>query len=91
MNSILEEMWYGNIYPNAEPKQNTKEVRELMGYIADHHDNLYKTLDEKQKEILEKLDDCSAELADMSEREIFTYAFRLGARIAIEVMSFDVD
>jgi hypothetical protein len=91
MRSIIEEIWYGNISPDTQFREPTKEAKELMGYIADHHDNLYKTLDEKQKEILEKLDDCSAELADMSEREIFSYAFRLGARIAIEVMSFDVD
>lgn len=44
-----------------------------------------------QKEILEKFDDCYAELADINEREIFAYAFRLGARIAIEVMSFDAE
>ena len=90
MKSILEEMWYGNIYPNAEPKQNTKEVRELMKYVADHHDSLYSTLTEKQREILEKFDDCYAELTSINEREIFVNAFCLGARIAIEVMSFGV-
>ena len=59
----------------------------IMGYIADHHDNLLATLTDKQKEILEKFDDCYAELTDINEREIFVYAFRLGARIAIEVFS----
>ena len=40
-----------------------------------------------RKEVLEKFDDCYAELTDINEREIFVYAFRLGARIAIEVLS----
>ena len=62
-----------------------------MGYIAVHHDNLQDTLAEKQKETLEKLDGCYAESADINEREIFVYAFRLGARIDIEVMSFGVE
>ena len=57
-----------------------------MGYIADHHESLSKTLSEEQKEILEKFDDCYNELTDINEREIFVYAFRLGARIAIEVL-----
>ena len=57
-----------------------------MGYIADHHDALLKELTDKQKEILEKFDDCYNELTDINEREIFVYAFRLGARIAIEVL-----
>ncbi len=91
MRSILEELWYGNVFPNIECRKSTQEARVLMGYIADHHDNLQATLTDKQKEILEKFDDCYLELTDINEREIFIYAFRLGARIAIEVMSFDVE
>ena len=91
MRSILEELWYGNICPNTECGERTKEAKELMGYIADHHDSLQATLTDKQKEILEKFDDCYAELTDLNEREIFVYAFRLGARIAIEVMSGDAE
>ena len=91
MRSILEELWYGNVCPNAGCREVRKEVKELMGYIADHHDNLQATLTDKQKEILEKFDDCYAELTDINEREIFVYAFRLGARIAIEVMNFSIE
>jgi hypothetical protein len=40
----------------------------------------------EKKELLEKFDDCYSELTDINEREIFVYAFRLGARIAIEVL-----
>ena len=91
MRSILEELWYGNVCPNGGCREATKEAKELMGYIADHHDNLRATLTEEQKEILEKFDDCYAELTDLNEREIFVYAFRLGARIAIEVMRGDAE
>ena len=89
MRSILEELFYGNICPNTDCRSNDKEVKELMGYIADHHDNLNKTLSDKQKELLEKFDDCYAELTDINERERFVYAFQLGARVAIEVLSPD--
>lgn len=58
-----------------------------MGYIASHHENLEATLDEKQKDILQRFDDCWSELSEINEREIFTYAFRLGARIMLEVLS----
>ena len=87
MKSVLEELFYGNLCPNTDCRSQEKEVKELMGYIADHHDNLQATLTDKQKEVLEKFDDCYAELTDINEREIFVYAFRLGARIAIEVLS----
>ena len=86
MRSILEELFYGNVCPNTDCRNQEKETKELMGYLADHHDALLKELTDKQKEILEKFDDCYNELTDINEREIFVYAFRLGARIAIEVL-----
>ena len=91
MSSMIEELWYGNVCPNIGCREATKEAKELMGYIADHHDNLQATLTDEQKEILEKFDNCYAELTNINEREIFVYAFRLGARIAIEVMNFSIE
>ena len=86
MRSILVELFYGNVCPNTDCRNTDKETKELMGYVADHHDTLLKELTDKQKETLEKFDDCYNELTDINEREIFVYAFRLGARIAIEVL-----
>ena len=87
MRSILEELFYGNICPNTDCRGHDKETKQLMGYIADHHDNLLSTLNDQQKELLEKFDDCYNELTDINEREIFSYAFKLGMRIAIEVLT----
>ena len=90
MRSILEELFYGNVSPNTDCRSHDKETKQLMGYIADHHDNLLSTLNDQQKEILEKFDDCYSELTDINEREIFSYAFKLGMRIAIEVLTSNV-
>ena len=87
MRSILEELFYGNICPNTDCRSHDKETKQLKGYIADHHDNLLSSLNDQQKEILEKFDDCYNELADINEREIFSYAFKLGARIMLEVLT----
>ena len=87
MRSILEELFYGNICPNTDCRSQDKETKQLMGYIADHHDNLLSTLNDQQKEILEKFDDCYNELTDINERENFTYAFTLGAKIVFEILS----
>ena len=90
MRSILEELFYGNICPNTDCRSRDKETKQLMGYIADHHDNLLSTLNEQQKELLEKFDNCYNELTDINERDIFSYAFKLGMRIAIEVLTSNV-
>ena len=82
MKNILEELWYGNICPDSYFGQTSAEEKELLGYIVRHTDALYATLTVEQKEILEKRDDCQAELTGITERDIFVYAFRLGARFA---------
>ena len=89
MRSILEELFYGNISPNTDCRSRDKETKQLMGYIADHHDNLLSTLNDRQKVLLEKFDDCYNELTDINEREIFAYAFKLGAKLMLTVMLDD--
>ena len=44
----------------------------------------------REQAVLEKFDDCYNELTDINEREIFSYAFKLGMRIAIEVLTSNV-
>ena len=86
MKSILEELFYGNVCPNTDCRSKEKEVKELMGYIADHHDTLIAQLNEKQKEIFEKFDDCWGEYMSLSEAAIFEYAFCLGARLVLDML-----
>ena len=90
MRKILEELWYGNICCDNVWQNTSKEVKELMKCTVEKHESLRESLTDSQKELLEQFDDGDAKLNDMNEREIFTYAFRLGARIAIEVMSFNI-
>ena len=86
MRSILEELFYGNICPNTDCRDTDEETKALIGYIATHHDKLMCELNDEQKAVLEKFDDCCSELTDINERKIFVYAFRLGARMAIEAL-----
>ena len=58
-----------------------------MKYIADHHSALNETLTDKQKKLFEKFNDCYDELNDINQRELFVYAFRLGARLMLAAMS----
>lgn len=91
MKSIIEELYYGNICPDVAYGKRSDEAKELTNYILAHYENLSSTLTDKQKEIFEKFNDCTAELTCMNERDIFTYAFRLGARIAIEMLMPEFD
>ena len=87
MKSILEELWYGNICPSTMCPKAATETKQLQEYITRHHDELQSTLTEQQKEIFDKYEDCYTELISIYERDIFIYAFKLGASIIIEVLS----
>ena len=39
MNAI-KELWHGNIIPQEDSRTNTKEMKELLGYMARHHEDL---------------------------------------------------
>ena len=86
MKSIINELWHGNIIPQEDSRTNSKEMKDLMEYMARHHDDLLKTMTDEQKEIFEKFDDCWSEYASYAEAAIFEYAFKLGMQIAIETL-----
>ena len=89
MRNTLEELWYGNISPETDSRTNTPEMKHLMEYMARHHDNLLNSMTDEQKYIFERFDDCWSEYAGLAEKSIFVYAFRLGANIAIDILSAD--
>ena len=86
MNSVIKELWHGNIVSQSDSRNNSFEMKQLMEYIARHHDDLLKTMTDEQKEIFEKFDACWSEYASLAEEAIFEYAFRLGMRMGIETL-----
>jgi hypothetical protein len=61
-------------------------MKELLGYMARHHEDLEKTFTEEQKEIFDKFHDCLSEYMSLAEAAIFEYAFKFGMNITIESM-----
>ena len=84
--SVIKELWHRNVCPQTDSQNNSPEMKELMEYMARHHDDLLKTMTDEQKEIFEKFDDCWSEYMSLAEAAIFEYAFRLGARLAMETL-----
>ena len=86
MKSTLEELWHGNVNPQEDSRNNTPEMKQLMDYMARHHDDLLKVLTEEQRDIFERFDDCWSEYASLAEEAIFVYAFRLGASMMLDIL-----
>lgn len=87
MKNLIKELWYGNIIPQEAIQTNTKEMKELLVYIARHHEDLEKSFTDEQRIIFEKFHECWSEYASYSEEAIFEYGFKLGMQIAIEALA----
>ena len=87
MKSVIHEIWNGNIIPQEDSRNNTKEMKELLSFMARHHEELEKSFTDEQKEIFQKFHDCWDEYVALSESAIFEYAFRIGMKIAIETLT----
>ena len=85
--NIIKELWHGNIVPQEDSRNNSKEMKQLVEYMSRHHDDLLKTMNDEQKELFIKFDDCWSEYASLAEAAIFEYAFKLGGRIAMEILT----
>ena len=44
MNSVIKELWHGNIVPQDGSRNNSPEMKQLMEYIARHHEDLLKIM-----------------------------------------------
>ena len=87
--NILDELWYGNINPQEQSKENNRAINELLNLMGRNRDRLHDSLTEEQRETLEKYDDCVNEMYGLIESEIFSYAFRLGGRLMLATLLDD--
>ena len=90
MNAI-KQLWHGNIVPQEDSRTNTKAMKELLGYMAKHHEELESGFTDEQRETFEKFQDYYGEYMSLAEEAIFEYAFKLGAQLMLEVQKHTND
>ena len=86
MENVLNELWNGGIVPKSDCRPQTEEYRQLKEYIDRHRLTLVATLDDDQFAVFDTFDACYAEYLALSEEAIFSYAYKLGMRTALEVL-----
>ena len=81
----IDELWYGNISPFEQCTRGDKRLKELLKkLVALNREELDSTLTDKQKETLEKFEDCMNEMHSITERDAFSYGCRLGVQLMAE-------
>lgn len=87
--SILEDLWFDNlVVQDVEIRKSSAQEKTLAASVK-CEDALRETLTEKQKEQSALCSERRNELLTVFEKEDFIRGFKLGARMAAEVLSND--
>ena len=84
MQSIIEELYYGNVLPFERHTPRNGEYPRIVKHMSCNEESLIETLTEEQKEIFEKFKANVAELNGIEESTTFAIGFKLGLRLAAE-------
>ena len=84
MESIIEELYYGNICLSERSVRSWSELYKAQQLAARNEASLESSMSEAQKEAFQKYVDCTAELRRMTELNAFALGFKLGLRLTAE-------
>ena len=86
MNSILADLWYGNVTPCENCGVGDAEVERLVKCMGEHEDTLRCTLHESQKELFSQYVRWSDMYACVISEKAFVEGFRLAVRLMSEIV-----
>ena len=87
MDSVINELYYGNICPVEQMGRLSPEAKTIFKRLNENVEKLEKSLNEQEKAILHSIQDDRLELAAIVGEKRFREAFALGARLAIEILT----
>lgn len=87
MRKILEELYFGNLTPSDQSFIIDSAYGRAVHTMSENGDKLTEVLEGEEKKLLQDLVKAQSIVDGTTAVENFINGFRLGARIAIEVMS----
>ena len=83
---ILEDLYLGDVHPSERSFKRNSQYAKALDDLVKAGDALTDTLTEKQKEMFEDYITAQREVNVLTDCETFIYAFRLSAKIIIDVL-----
>lgn len=84
---ILEDLYLGDIHPSERSFKKNSQYAKALNEVVKAGDELIGTLTEKQKEMFEDYMTAQREANVLTDCETFCYAFKLGAKIMMDVLT----
>ncbi|MFG1733026.1 hypothetical protein PAEVO_10800 [Paenibacillus sp. GM2FR] len=87
MNSILEQLYFGEIKPEEMIVPKNLEYRSINNEISNSKNHLKMKLSQNDMELLEKTFDLLNRSVSIYSTEVFIYGFKMGAQMITEVFA----
>ena len=84
---ILEDLYLGDVRPSERNFKRNSQYAKALNDLVKAGDALTDTLTEEQKEMFEDYMTAQREVNVLTDCETFIYAFRLAAKIMIDVLT----
>lgn len=83
---VLQELWRGNITPSERFVRSGSEYKKIAGKLSDEMDRLMEAISPEARKQLENIGNLRADMTVLANEDIFIYAFRMGARLMLDVL-----
>ena len=87
MDSIIEELFYGNIRPDSRRYGPDSPFVQAARLKNQNLDKLMAVMDEQEKDLFEKYCEAQGEIENITHYGTFTYALKFGILLMIEVFT----
>ena len=91
MESILSELYHGNIRPDSRVYSQDSQFVKNARIKVDCMEKLKATLEESEYELFEKYCDAQAEIESITRYDTFTDALRFGILFMLEILGYSCD
>lgn len=84
---ILEDLYLGDIRPNERSFKRNGQYAKALDAVVKVGDQLTESLNAEQKQLFEDFMDAQREVTVLTDCETFCLAFKLGAKIMMDVLT----
>ena len=87
MSSIIEQLYLGNVRPDSFLYSDDSSLNEAIKHKGKCMEELTEKLDVTAKELFNNYCNAQADVDDIIQYGIFTYALKLGALLMVEILT----
>ena len=84
---ILEDLYLGDVRPSERSGNQNKQYKKALDTLVEIEETLNASLNEEQKKLFECFTDAQREVCVLTDVDTFTYSFKLGAKIMLDVLT----